>query len=189
MGTRIAIGVLALCAAVGTQAADVAGVKLEDRAKVGAAELVLNGAGLRKRAFFQVYAMGLYLAEKKPAAADAIAAPGAKRVAIHMLRDVDADTFTEALIDGMRPNHDEATMKSLAPRIAELSAIMAELKEAKKGMAILLDWQPGAGTVVSVDGKPRGKPIDGEDFYRALLRIWLGERPVQDDLKKSLLGG
>jgi hypothetical protein len=80
-------------------------------------------------------------------------------------------------------------MKALEPRIAELSAIMGELKEAKKGMAILLDWQPGAGTVVAVDGKTRGKPIPGEDFYRALLRIWLGERPVQDDLKKALLGG
>jgi hypothetical protein len=106
-----------------------------------------------------------------------------------MLRDVDAATFTEALVEGMRPNHDEATMKTLEPRIAELSSIMNELKEAKKGMMVLLDWQPGAGTVVSVDGKSRGKPIAGEDFYRALLRIWIGERPVQDDLKKALLGG
>lgn len=189
MASRIGLAALCLCAVFAAHAAEVAGVKIDERAKVGAAELVLNGAGLRKRAFFQVYAMGLYLAERKPAAADAIAAPGAKRVAIYMLRDVDAATFTEALVDGMRPNHDEATMKSLEPRIAELSAIMNELKEARKGMAILLDWQPGTGTVVSVEGKPRGKPIAGEDFYRALLRVWLGERPVQDDLKKALLGG
>ena len=39
-----------------------------------------------------------------------------------------------------------------------------------------------------VNGKPAGKPISGEDFYRALLRIWLGDKPVQEDLKKSLLG-
>jgi hypothetical protein len=189
MATRAALAALAFCAALSAQAAEVAGVKLEDGAKVGAAELVLNGAGLRKRAFFQVYAIGLYLPEKKPGAADAIGAPGAKRVAIHMLRDVDAATFTEALVDGMRPNYDEATMKAFEPRIAELAAIMSELKEAKKGMSILLDWQPGTGTVVAVDGKARGKPVGGEDFYRALLRIWLGERPVQDDLKKALLGG
>ena len=189
MVSRLALAGLALCAGLGVQAAEVAGVKVDDRAKVGATEVVLNGAGVRKRAFFNVYAIGLYLPDKKPAAADAIGSPGAKRVAIHMLRDVDAASFTEALIDGMRPNHDEATMKALEPRIAELSSVMNELKEAKKGMAILLDWQPGAGTVVTVDGKPRGKPIAGEDFYRALLRIWIGERPVQDDLKKALLGG
>jgi hypothetical protein len=120
--------------------------------------------------------------------ADPIAQGGAKRVAIHMLRDVDADTFAKALVDGMRPNHDEATMKGLEPRIGQLNAIMAELKEAKKGMSIALDWIPGAGTQVTIDGKAAGKPIEGEDFYRALLRIWVGAKPVQDDLKKALLG-
>ena len=151
--------------------------------------LVLNGAGLRKRAFFQVYAIGLYLPEKKTAAADAIGATGAKRVAIHMLRDVGADQFSDALTDGMKENHSEADMKALEPRVKQLSAILAEMKEAKKGMRITLDWQPGAGTRVTVDGKPAGAVIPGEDFYRALLRIWLGDNPVQADLKKSLLGG
>ena len=98
-------------------------------------------------------------------------------------------TFAKALVDGMRPNHDEATMKALEPRIAQLNAIMAAMKEAKKGMAIDLDWRPGGGTHVTIDGKPAGQPIEGEDFYRALLRIWLGDKPVQDDLKKALLGG
>ena len=167
-------------------AAEVAGVKIEDQTRVGNSELALTGAGLRKRAFFQVYAMGLYVADRK---ADPVTQPGAKRVAMHMLRDVGADTFTAALVDGMRPNHDEATMKALEPRIARLGAIMAEMKEAKKGMVILLDWVPGSGTQVTIEGKPAGKPIEGEDFYRALLRIWLGEKPVQDDLKKALLGG
>ncbi len=185
---RILAVILAL-ASFPSLAAEVAGVKLDDRTRVANAELVLNGAGLRKRAFFQVYAIGLYLSEKKPAAADAIAVAGPKRLAIHMLRDVDAATFTEALVDGMRANHDEAAMKALEPRVAQLSAMMEELKEARKGMTIALDWQPGAGTVMAVDGKPRGKPIAGEDFYRALLRIWLGDKPVQEDLRKSLLGG
>lgn len=187
----MAFRALALALLLGAQqlgAAEVAGVKFEDRTRVGSAELVLNGAGLRKRFVFQVYAMGLYLAEKKPVAADAVAAAGPKRIAIHMLRDVDAAEFGEALTAGMRANHDEAAMKSLEPRIAQLGAIMEELKEAKKGMAILLDLQPGAGTVVSVDGRPRGKPIAGDDFARALLRIWLGDKPVQDDLKRALLG-
>ena len=167
-------------------AAEVAGVKIDEQTRVGSAELVLKGAGLRKRFFLQVYAMGLYVADRN---ADPVTQPGAKRIAIHMLRDVGADTFTAALVDGMRPNYDEATMKSLEPRVARLGAILGEMKEAKKGMVILLDLVPGAGTQVSVDGKPSGKPIEGEDFYRALLRIWLGEKPVQDDLKKALLGG
>jgi len=172
--------------ALPVSAAEIAGVKFDPQARVAESPLTLKGVGLRKWLFFQVYAIGLYVQDTK---GDPVAQGGAKRVAIHMLRDVDAETFTQALVDGMRPNHDEATMTALAPRIAQLSAIMAQMKQAKKGMAIALDWVPGAGTRMSIDGKPAGEPIAGEDFYRALLRIWLGEKPVQDDLKQALLGG
>ena len=169
-------------------AAEVAGVKIDDRTRVGNSELTLNGAGLRRRAFFQVYAIGLYLPQKAANAAAVLDQPGPKRVSIHMLRDVGADAFTEALADGIRANHSEAEVKALEPRVKALGSIMAELKEAKKGMAIALDWN-GKETVLLAQGQPRGQPIPGEDFYRALLRIWLGDKPVQDDLKKALLGG
>jgi hypothetical protein len=176
---------LLLLLAFPAAAAEVAGVTFADADR----QLVLNGAGLRKRAFFQVYAIGLYLPEKKTAAADAIGAAGSKRVVIQMLRDVSADQFSDALMEGMKDNHSEADMKALEARAKQLAAIMAEMKEAKKGMRITLDWLSAAGTTVTVDGKAAGLPILGEDFYRALLRIWLGEKPVQPDLKNALLGG
>jgi hypothetical protein len=188
MASRFLAFVLALGVGAAT-AAEVAGIKIDDRTSVASADLVLNGAGLRKRAFFQVYAIGLYLPQKSSSPSAVLEQKGPKRVSIHMLRDVGADTFTEALVDGIRANHSEAEAKALEPRIKELAAIIAELKEAKKGMAIALDWQPPAGTVMVVNGAARGKPIQGEDFYRALLRIWIGDKPVQDDLKKALLGG
>jgi Chalcone isomerase-like len=180
---------LALLLPLSVSAAEVAGVKIDDKTRVANSDLALNGAGVRTRLFFQVYAIGLYLPQKGTTPAAILAQPGPKRVAIHMLRDVGADTFTEALADGIRANHSEAEAKALEPRIKELAATMAEVKEAKKGMAIALDWLPASGTVMLVNGTPRGKAISGEDFYRALLRIWLGENPVQDDLKKALLGG
>jgi hypothetical protein len=184
---RSVLGVLAVLAAFAAGAAEVAGVKIDDKARVGAGDLVLNGAGLRKRVFFQVYAIGIYLPQKATSAAAVLEQKGPKRVAIHMLRDVGADAFTEALADGIRANHSEAEAKALEPRLQALGAIMAELKEAKKGMAIALDWN--GDTRLLVNGSAAGRPIPGEDFYRALLRIWLGDKPVQDDLKKALLGG
>jgi len=170
------------------QGADVAGVKIDDKTRVGSSELVLNGAGLRKRFFLQVYAIGLYLPRKAGNATGAINTEGPKRASIHMLRDVGAAQFTDALAEGIRENHTEAEAKALEPRVQALAAIMAEVKEAKKGMVITLDWT-GAATQLGIDGKPAGKPIEGADFYRALLRIWLGDKPVQEDLKKALLGG
>jgi hypothetical protein len=177
---RVLLSFLIAASAFG---AEVAGVKIPDEDQ----KLVLNGAGLRKRAFFQVYVIGLYLPEKKTAAADVIAAPGAKRVLIHMMRDVGAEQFGDALTDGMKDNVSEAEMKAFEPRIRQLQAIMLSMKEAKTGMRITMDWTP-AGTVVTVEGKATGQPIPGEDFYRALLKIWLGEKPVQADLKGALLG-
>lgn len=172
----------------GAFGAEVAGVKLAEGAKSGSSDLVLNGAGLRTKVFFKVYVVGLYVPAKKASAAEVLSSSGPKRIEIHMMRDVDADDFSEALEKGIKDNHTEAEFKGFAPRVATLNAVVKEIKEAKTGMVILLDWIPGAGTQVTIDNQPRGKPIEGEDFYRALLRIWLGDNPVQADLKKALLG-
>ena len=177
-----------LVLALAASAAEVAGVKIDDKTRIGNTELALNGAGLRKRVFFQVYTIGLYVQQKSGNAATVIEQPGPKRVAIHMLRDVGADAFTEALAEGIRANHTEAEAKGLEPRVKELGAIISSVGEAKKGMAIHLDWT-GNETQVTIQGKPTGKPIAGQDFYNALLKIWVGDKPVQDDLKKALLGG
>lgn len=184
---KAVLALLFIAFSVPVNGAEVAGVKIDDTTRVGGTQLVLNGAGLRKRVFFQVYTLGLYLPKKTASAAEAIGQDGPKRASIHMLRDVGAAQFTDALADGIRENHGEAEAKSLAPRVQELAAIMAEVKEAKKGMTINLDWT-GSTTQLGIDGKATGKPIEGADFYRALLRIWLGDKPVQDDLKKALLG-
>jgi hypothetical protein len=181
------LGCLATGATAGAMAAEVEGVKLEDRTQVESREVVLNGAGVRKRFIFKVYVLGLYLPEKRADAAGVMQLAGPKRAAIHMLRDVGAEQFTEALVEGLRANHSAADFGKLEPRVKQLADTMAEVKEAKKGMALALDWT-GSETRLLVNGTPAGKPIAGEDFYRALLRIWLGEHPVQEDLKKALLG-
>jgi len=169
-------------------AAEVAGVKLEDKLRVGPAELVLNGAGVRTRLVVKVYVGGLYLTEKKTTTADVLAAPGPKRVAISMLRDVGAATFNESLTEGFRNNNPPAEVEKMKPQLDEFAAIINALGEAKKGQLIALDFVPGTGTVVLVNGEAKGKPIAGDEFYRGLLRIWLGDRPADSDLKKGMLG-
>jgi hypothetical protein len=188
--TRIATVVLAVLFSLASVAAEVAGVKLDDKTRIdaGGPDLVLNGAGIRTRFVVKVYVGGLYLTEKKAAAADVIALGGPKRVSITMLRDVGAQQFNEALVDGFRANNTAADVEKLKAPLDELSAIMNALGEAKKGNVITLDFLPGTGTRVLVDGAAKGKPIAGDEFYRGLLRIWLGDKPVDADLKKGMLG-
>lgn len=187
---RMVVAMSLAVAALGVQAAEVGGVKLEDKLRLSpnGPELVLNGAGIRTRVFFKVYVGGLYLTEKKGAAADVLALAGPKRVSMTMLRDLTAQQLSEALAEGMRNNASAAEQDALKARINELLGIMNALGEAKTGDTVLLDFLPDSGTRVVVNGQPRGKPIAGEDFYRALLKIWLGERPVDEDLKKGMLG-
>ena len=170
-------------------AAEVAGVRVDDRARVEATDLVLNGAGLRTKYFLNVYVAGLYLTEKKASGADVLALTGAKRVSMRLMRDLSAKQLTEALELGIRENTSSAEREALNGRLSELTAIMNGLQSAKKGDLIALDWIPGSGTRIVLNGEPQGKIIAGEDFYRALLRIWLGDQPAQESLKKALLGG
>jgi hypothetical protein len=171
-------------------AAEVAGVKLEDKVRIApnAPELVLNGAGVRTRFVVKVYVAGLYLPEKKSVPADVLALGGPKRVAMTMLRDVTAQQLSDALTDGFAANNAPADQDRYQTQLAELTAIMASLGGAKKGDVVAFDYLPDVGTRVLVNGEAKGKPIPEEGFYRAVLRVWLGDKPVDADLKKGLLG-
>lgn len=187
---RIATGMLLCLLASGAVAAEVSGVKFEDRATLqpGGPTLVLNGAGLRTKFVFKVYAAGLYLSERKAGAAEVLALAGPKRVSMVMLRDLKAEDLVNALNEGMEKNSPAAELEKLKPQTAELTRTMASIGEAKKGDVIALDFLPESGTRVLVNGAAKGSPIAGADFYRALLRVWLGDNPVEEGLKKALLG-
>lgn len=175
-------------------AAELEGVKLPDNARVteGGAELVLNGAGVRTRFMFRVYVGALYVQKKTTAANAVISDAGAKRIALYMLRELSSAQFVSALEDGLKNNHNAEELAKLDAPIKQLRAIFDAVKTAKAGDVILIDYLPrsvpGSGTRITVNGAVRGT-IPGEDFNRALLRIWLGDNPADSDLKKGLLGG
>jgi len=169
-------------------AAEVEGVKLADKVQLGGSELTLNGAGVRTRVFFKIYVGALYLQKKAGGSEAVLEDAGAKRIAMHLLRDLEAEQLLSALNDGLKKNHAPADLARLEPQAKQLDGIFTAVKAVKKGDVVLLDYLPGAGTRVTVRGEDRGT-IPGEDFNRALLRIWLGEQPADASLKKAMLGG
>jgi hypothetical protein len=189
------LAVLALAAAVGiggsswAQPIEIEGVKFEPSVQVGGQALQLNGAGVRTRVFFKVYAAGLYVPQKSTDANALLAQKGPRRIAINMLRNVDAETFANSLNDGLKANHSEQQLAAFKAQSDALTATMLTIGEAKKGDVIHFEFTPDAGTRIVVNGQPRGNPIAGEDFFTAVLRIWLGNRPADADLKKGMLGG
>jgi hypothetical protein len=186
----LAAVLIGVAAAAAVLAAEVAGVKLDDNVRIApnAPELVLNGAGIRTRFFVKVYVGALYLPEKKSAAADVLALGGAKRMHLAMLRDLTAQQLADALNEGFAANNPPADQERYKAQLAELLGVMTSLGAAKSGEAIALDFVPDSGTRVLVNGAAKGKPIPDEGFYRAILKVWLGDKPVDADLKRGLLG-
>lgn len=182
------ITLLSLTSLAQAAAIDAGGARFEDRIRIGANELQLNGAGIRSRFFLSVYAVGLYLGERKGNAPDAIASTGTKRLQLQVLRDLTATQFVDALMEAFRNNNEGPQAEVFKGRLEELKANMLSINAAKKGDVIHLDWLPEQGTRVTLNGKAIGKEIAGEDFYRALMKIWLGPKAVQESLKDALLG-
>jgi hypothetical protein len=180
-------GLLA-CLAAPSFAVEVAGISIPERARVGTSDLVLNGAGLRKKVLFKVYVASLYLPERKQTAAEVLGLGGPKRISVTLLRHVTARELVDALQAGVRANTSPREQAVLQGRLDELGDVLLGLDQGRKGDVIAFDWLPGVGTVVLMNGRVNGDPLPGDDLYRALLRVWLGERPTSAGLKKALLG-
>ena len=192
MNTTARVLLLSLLVLAGAgHAAELEGVKLADRVRVDAQEIQLNGIALRTRYHFvKVYVAGLYLPQRATSAAGAIDAKGAKRIHLTMVREAGAEQFVESIMYGLRANNNEAQVARVKTQTDELMGMIRAIGTAKHGTSIVLDYAPSLdGTTLVVDGKAAGKPMAGEEFFRCLMRIWLGDKPVQEDLKKALLGG
>jgi hypothetical protein len=169
-------------------AVDVAGVKFDDTVNVAGKELKLNGAGLRTKVIFKVYAAGLYLTEKKNTVPDVLAVQGPRRVSITMLREVSSEDFGKAFMDGLKANTDNSERTKILPQTMKFGEVFAQIQALKKGDQMLLDWTPGEGTQCYLNGKKIGELMPDVAFYNAVLRIWLGDKPVDSSLKPALLG-
>ena len=188
--SSLALGIaIALCSA-GTQAAPVelAGVILQDRANVAGSALVLNGAGIRYKAVFKVYTAGLYLGAKARNTEAVLAMPGPKRITITMLRDIDSGELGKLFSRGMEDNMDRQAFSKLIPGVIRMSQVFSDHKRLKEGDSFVIDWVPGTGTVLTVKGVVEGEPFKEPAFFDALMRIWLGPKPADWQLKDALLG-
>jgi long-chain acyl-CoA synthetase len=166
-------------------AAEVGGVNLDDKVSMGAQELVLNGAGVRTRVVFKVYVASLYLPQKATELA-AVLSKSPRRIQLNLLRTLSADQLVEALNEGLAENNSAAELAAVKSQVEALATIMKSFKEVKEKDVITLDFVDGA-TRIGLNGEAKGS-IGGDAFNQALTKVWLGDKPVQADLKKSLLG-
>lgn len=153
---------------------------------------VLLGAGLRTKTFLkvQVYALGLYVADSAitgPLAAhkgktdapafyrDLVQGDFSKQVTMKFLRDLSASQIQEAMREALAG----------ADKVP-VDAFVAYFPSITSGQECVLKWAPGGTLEVVMAGQAK-PPIPDKALAAAVFGIWLGEKPIQDDLKKAIV--
>ncbi len=147
--------------------------------------LQLNGAGIRSKFIFDIYVGALYLPSKATTPDQVYKMPGPKRVSMHMLYDeVSKEKLTKAWIEGLENNLSEKEFKQFKQTLKAFNSFFTTVK---KGDVIDIDFVPEMGTTVSINNNPRGS-VENDAFFTALLKVWLGKEPADEDLKQGMLG-
>ena len=145
----------------------------------------INGVGMRTKFFFDIYIGALYLEKSAKTSNQVLSQNGPNRVLMHFLyEEVSSEKLVAGWNEGFENNLTEKDLAGLAERITIFNGMFENVHQ---GDVVLLDYLPGQGTRVTIKGVAKGV-IAGEDFNHALLNIWLGDEPADDDLKAAMLG-
>lgn len=148
-------------------------------------KLILNGAGIRSKFIFDIYIGSLYLEKKAHTAKEVYKLHGEKRISMHFLYDeVSKDKLVNGWNEGFENNNSTEELIKLKDQITQFNNLFITVK---KGDVINLNFIPTTGTSVIINNKNRGT-VQGDEFFTALLKIWLGDEPADSDLKEAMLG-
>jgi hypothetical protein len=152
----------------------------------------LLGAGVRTKTFLKVkvYTICLYVSDA------ALAGP----LAPYRGRTTDP-AFTRELVSGDYPKQFVMTfVRDASPeQVREafyealptvdpkrLDLFSSHFGAPRKGDAYVIRWAPGGSLEVTAAATPK-PPIPDKAFSLAVFSIWLGEKPLQSDIKRDLV--
>lgn len=164
----------------------ISGTTLPKKVMVGETTLELNGGGVRSKYWMDMYVAGLYLKTKSKDAKKII---NENEYASIKIQIVSSLITSEKMIAAVKEGFDNSTHKNTAAIQKEIDEFIAAFKdEIKKGDIFDIFYVPSKSTtMVMKNGKVKAK-IEGFEFKKALLGIWLSDNPADDKLKEGLLG-
>ena len=182
-----------LCApcAWSTVIGEVDGVPIEDSYSVDGTKLLLNGAGVRKRAYFKTDVSAIYLTEPRNTLEGIESAPGPKRLQVVAIKNLPGSTISRYFIADFQAVATEAEFKQLINEIGVLGEIYSKIRQVNKGDVFNIDWTPGKGVHSTVNGKPLvvtgnvSPYLNNELLYRVMLRMYIkasGSAEMRDNL-------
>jgi hypothetical protein len=179
---------LCLAAHASAQTTKVGKASFDNSIELGNKTLNLNGAGIRYKAVFRVYAAGLYLQKKTNSVEEVLADTGPRRIRVSMFQDIDANKLGKLFTEGMEKNTERDEFIKALPGTIKMAELFAAKRELKTGDTFNVDYIPGVGTTITVNSDAPSPPIKEPEFFTVLLKIWLGKSPADNSLKSALLG-
>ena len=180
MATLVAL----LAVAFSSRAAELEGLHFAERVRVEEHELDLRGlALLRYRIVFRAYVAAFYLPPQTPS--DAALSDVPKRLEIEYFWALEGADIARLGEEIVARNVSHADFEKLQERLSRIGAVYRDIQV---GDRYALNYAPGVGTELALNGEPL-VTIPGADFAKAYFSIWLGPRPLDEALKRSLLGG
>jgi len=164
----------------------VSGVSVPANYAMDGKSLVLNGAGVREKYFMDLYVCALYLTNKSQDAKAIVNADELMAMKIYIVSGlITKEKMEEAIREGFKKSTG-GKMEAYKPKIDAFVKAISE--DIKKGVVYDITYNPDQKKIKVYRDKTLKTEIEGLEFKRILLSIWLGGDPVDGDLKESLLG-
>lgn len=171
------------------QAATLEGQTFDPTAVVSDRTLRLNGLGLRGVAWIKAFVAGLYVSAPSKDAGQLLAMPGPKRLRLKIMLKAPSHELTKSLTGRIEDHEPEAVRVQLGERLQRLAETIDGIGDLHPGDTLDLDFVPDQGISLRLNERAVGKPVAGEDLYRAVLKIFVGDHPVDKRMREGLLRG
>lgn len=183
------VGLLSAGVFAPAQAATLEGQRFDDTLVLADRTLRLNGLGLRGVAWVKAFVAGLYLSAPTKDTAQALAMPGPKRIRLQVMLDAPSKELTRSLIKRVHKHEPAEVQQRLESRLTTLATHLDGVGDLKVGDTLDLDYVPGRGVLLQHNDRPVGTAIPGEDLYRAVMKIFVGDNPVDARMKQGMMRG
>jgi flagellar motor switch/type III secretory pathway protein FliN len=184
----ICAGSVLVMGAGSAHAARLEGQNFDNTAALAGRTLRLNGVGLRGVAWIKAFVAGLYLTAPSKDGNQILSMPGPKRLRLKIMLEAPSRELSKSL-QSRASKEPEAVRQAMSARVNALSALIDGLNKVRPGDVLDLDYVPDVGVQLRYNDQNVGKPVEGEDLYRVVLKIFVGERPVDKRMKEGLLRG
>ncbi|WP_298511484.1 chalcone isomerase family protein [uncultured Kordia sp.] len=164
---------------------EVGSATLPDTVTFEGQELMYNGAGVRKKAWFKLYSGGLYLQQKSSNAYDIRTADESMAIKLHITSGM---ISSKKMINAVNDGFDKSTKGNTAPIANKIETFKGFFSdEINDGDIFDIVYLKDKGVIVYKNGTEKGV-IPGYEFKKALFGIWLGMKPADKKLKNGMLG-